>query len=176
MNGCLITPEYLELNRQLHENEHYGTGGFRRVPDVMALALRVDAKTILDYGCGKSTLKRCLTMPLREYDPAIPGKDSPPMPADVVVCTDVLEHVEPECLEDVIKDIHRLSMKAAYIVVHTTPAQKVLADGRNAHLIQEKEDWWAERLKPYFDVMVKMSNDKESAFVLTPRNEVLANG
>lgn len=170
--GCLITTEYLSLNRQLHENEHYGTGGYRRVPDVMALALKVDAKTILDYGCGKSTLKKSLTMPVREYDPAIPGKDSPPMPADMVVCTDVLEHVEPECLEEVIRDIRRLSLKATYVVVHTTPAQKTLADGRNAHLIQEKEDWWAERLGRYFDISIKKSNDRESAFVLIPKGDL----
>ena len=31
--------------------------------------------------------------------------------------------------------------------IDTQPANKILTDGRNAHLIIENEDWWRERLQ-----------------------------
>lgn len=166
--GRLITPEYLELNRQLHATGHYGLKGVNYVPDVMQLAIQSEAKTILDYGCGRGTLKRNLTLPVREYDPAIPGKDHLPQPADLVVCTDVLEHVEPDCLEAVLEHLRSLTLKFCYAVVHLTPARKFLADGRNAHLIQESAEWWKERLENHFDILTAQSVEKEACFVMRP--------
>jgi 2-polyprenyl-3-methyl-5-hydroxy-6-metoxy-1,4-benzoquinol methylase len=167
--GCLITPEYVELNRKLHEGGEYGRSGSWRVPDVIQLAVQSDAKTILDYGCGQGYLKKNLTMPVREYDPAIAGKDSLPSPADLVVCTDVLEHVEPECLDSVLEHLQALTLKICFVLVHLTPAKKVLADGRNAHLIQKPPEWWEKKLGEYFDVISKADGDRESAFVLVAR-------
>jgi hypothetical protein len=37
-------------------------------------------------------------------------------------------------------------------VIHTGPAAKTLADGRNAHLIQEGADWWKAHLASFFTV------------------------
>jgi hypothetical protein len=33
------------------------------------------------------------------------------------------------------------------------PAAKILADGRNAHLIQRPSSWWLQRLSTRFDVL-----------------------
>lgn len=90
---------------------------------------------------------------VREYDPAIPGKDARPEPADLVVCTDVLEHVEPECIQSVVDDIHDLTLKCVYLAIHTGPAIKTLQDGRNAHLIQEGPVIWLIRLGSSWDIM-----------------------
>jgi hypothetical protein len=72
------------------------------------------------------------------------------MPADVVVCNDVLEHVEPEHLDEVLKHMASLAKKAIVLTVATVPAVKTLADGRNAHLIVENARWWYTKLEPYF--------------------------
>jgi 2-polyprenyl-3-methyl-5-hydroxy-6-metoxy-1,4-benzoquinol methylase len=68
--------------------------------------------------------------------------DAAPEPHDIVACTDVLEHIEPDCLDDVLKDIRRCTKKVAFLLIATRPAIKVLADGRNAHLIQQPYTWW----------------------------------
>lgn len=170
--GGLISPEYVEMNKAMHSKGDYGIKGVARVSDVIQLAVQSDSRTILDYGCGRGTLKRNMTLPVREYDPAIPGKDSLPSPADLVVCGDVLEHVEPECLEAVLKHLQSLTRKICFAVIHLTPAKKVLPDGRNAHLIQEDEHWWAERLSKYFDINQMQGSKavKEVAFVLVPKH------
>ena len=59
-----------------------------------------------------------------------------------MTCTDVLEHIEPECLEHVLDDLQRLTRKVAFLNIATRPAKKILADGRNAHLIQQQLPFW----------------------------------
>jgi len=47
-------------------------------------------------------------------------------------------------------DLHKLSKKATYLVISTRPASKILADGRNAHLIVKPADWWVEKINSVF--------------------------
>jgi len=139
----LITDQYRELNAQLHTtNPQYGVSSSKWAPVVAGLADQIGTRDILDYGCGKGLLKTTLGWPIREYDPSIPGKDAPPEPADFLTCTDVLEHIEPECLEHVLNDLQRLTRKIAFLNIATRPAKKILADGRNAHLIQQQLPFW----------------------------------
>lgn len=110
----------------------------------------MSVSSILDYGCGAGTLGTALKaqawpFDFREYDPAVPGKDAMPRPADLVVCTDVLEHIERDRLDTVLGHIRALSMQGTFLVISTVPAHKSLPDGRNAHLIVESPDWWRER-------------------------------
>lgn len=176
----LITDDYKTLNEKLHtENKHYGTSGHKWATAVMGFTKHIDSKDILDYGCGKSTLAQNLPFPIKQYDPAIPKFADAPEAADLVVCTDVLEHIEPECIDAVLEDICRLTKQLAFLVIANRPAKKILEDGRNAHLIQENEKWWLERLLPLFHVLQFSSSTLaidpnnsgilEYAFVLSPR-------
>ncbi len=149
----LISDEYRKLNAQLHnENLAYGVGGAKHAETVKRLVTDTKAESVLDYGCGKSYLSKALPFPIWEYDPAIPGKDAPPRPADLVVCTDVLEHIEPDYLTHVLGDLARCVKKIGYFVIYTQAAKKQLPDGRNTHLIQEGKEWWTERLRQHFTV------------------------
>lgn len=149
----LITPAYRDLNTQLHSsNVAYGTSSARWVELVQDLKAKTGAVTLLDYGCGKGLLKEGLGFPIAEYDPCIPGKDSPPDPAELVICTDVLEHIEPDCLDDVLNDLKRVTLNTIFLTVATRPAKKTLADGRNAHLIQQPWSWWEPKLSERFTI------------------------
>ena len=150
----LITDEYRKLNERLHEtNKHYGASGHRWAAQIQSLAKMVGTTDILDYGCGKSTLAQNLPFNIKQYDPAIPKYSALPDAADMVVCTDVLEHIEPECIENVLRDICRLTKTMAFIVIANRPAKKTLEDGRNAHLIQENEMWWLGHYLPLFHLL-----------------------
>jgi len=145
----LFTPAYLETQRLLHaEPRGYGGKGDKWAPAVRVLVDRYGATSVLDYGCGQGSLLTALRlepMPgvrLAEYDPAIAAKAARPSFADLVVCTDVLEHVEPDCLPAVLRHLGELARKAIFLVVATRPSNKTLTDGRNAHLILENDTWW----------------------------------
>lgn len=149
----LISSTYKGLNTKLHrENLAYGVGGGRHMKTVVQLVNNTGIRSVLDYGCGKGYLAKSLDFPIWEYDPAIPGKDESPRAAELVVCTGTLEHVEPEKLEFVLADLRKLTKKIGFFVIHTGPAVKHLADGRNTHQIQKGKDWWRERLEPYFTI------------------------
>lgn len=149
----LISAGYAALNAQLHrENVAYGVGGGKHAAIVRKLADSIKSRSVLDYGCGKGYLAKALDFPIWEYDPAIPGKDQSPRAADLVVCTDVLEHIEPDKLAFVLADLRRCVRKLGYFVIHTGPAGKTLPDGRNTHLIQRDKAWWRKTLGKFFQV------------------------
>jgi len=169
----LITDAYLELNRHLHKHGVYGVYGSRWAAKVMSMRERLDCETALDYGCGKGTLRVSLGSPewMREYDPAIEGKETA-VKSDLIVCTDVLEHIEPGCLESVLKHIARKTGRYAFLNIATRPAQKTLADGRNAHLIVEQAPWWEERIAPYFHIKEFDVRDGEISLLVSPQKEI----
>jgi hypothetical protein len=169
-----ITDDYAKLNRELHASHaEYGSFSWRHADKVLALREETESVTVLDYGCGKGALREALGRPdwMREYDPAIPGKDARPEIADLVVCTDVLEHIEPELLDNVLTHIVRVTGKAAFLLIATRPALKTLADGSNAHKIIENAAWWREKLEKFFFIMEFVSsqaNGGEISAVVSP--------
>lgn len=155
----LISPKYCDLQRELHARPNgYGGKGDKWAQAVRDLVAEYDAHSILDYGAGEGALKKALVprlpaVRIDEYDPAVKGKDTQPggrnFPldfADLVVCTDMLEHCEPDKLTTNLALIKTLARKAVFVVIATRPSNKTMADGRNAHLILEDADWWEDRM------------------------------
>lgn len=153
MDG-LISDEYRQQNAGLHEvDEQYGAGAWRKAAAILEIFHHGHYQTLLDYGCGKGTLKDALPeIEIIEYDPAIPGKDALPEPADMVACLDVLEHIEPDRLDEVLQHLASLARHEMFFTISTRPAHKNLPDGRNAHLIVQDAEWWADRLEKYFQI------------------------
>lgn len=149
----LISSEYRQLNEELHDRESsYGTGAGHVASLCIRQCAALGLTKILDYGCGKGVLSKPLRdagLEVVEYDPAIPGKDSLPEPQEFVACIDVLEHIEPDYLENVLAHIARLATNYMLYVIDNRPAKKVLSDGRNAHLIVQEPDWWVSKLKKH---------------------------
>ena len=161
----LISDEYMRLNKTLHEEEEsYGISARHHIVSIRTVLRDMGLKTILDYGCGKGLLRQKFGPMVREYDPAIEGKDSPPEPAELVCCIDVLEHIEPECLDDVLDHIKSLTETAAYFSIACGPAMKTLSDGRNAHLVQEPVRWWLPKLMERFDIHSFQSSEDRTQF------------
>ena len=158
----LISPSYRAINIKLHEEASYGTSGRLHCKDVDEFAAWLGVKTILDYGCGKRFLGFYLMAhgwKVENYDPGIPYLSKSPEPADLVTCTDVLEHIEPEHLDAVLDDIKRLARMAVYFAISTRESRRILPDGRNAHLIVQTERWWLEQLKTRWMLRKRMVDD-----------------
>ena len=111
-------------------------------------------------------MAKILPFPIWEFDPAIAVKEQTPKPADVVVCTDVLEHVEPDYLDAVLVDLRRVTKVCLFVAISTKPANKNLSDGRNAHLIVESADWWVARLSKLFVVTQRVDSPTEVQLLL----------
>lgn len=148
----LVTPEYQALLTQMHANTPWGTKGHKHVQDVMSFCSSLSAKSILDYGCGQQALKKALkeidpNIDVRGYDVGISELSCLPDRADLVVSTDVFEHIEPSFLDNVIEHTFSLAELGVYHHIALTPAKRKLPDGRNAHLIIEPTEWWISRFQ-----------------------------
>lgn len=152
----VITDAYRELQQELHKNPDYGRASMFFAPMVKQIIEKAETKSLSDYGAGKKVLWECLGRPENyyPYDPAFPEYGEPKS-ADLVVCIDVLEHIEPELLDNVLDDLRRITTNLAFFTIHLGPAKKTLKDGRNAHLIQESVDWWKEKLNKFEIIQVQ---------------------
>lgn len=151
----LISDKYLDQQLKLHANPNYGSMSIKRAPEVAWLYEWLSCRGILDYGAGKRKLYTGLKKAGYEgwygaYDPAVLEiRDIPTgwEKADFLVCIDVLEHIEPELLDNVLDHMEKYTNNHVFITVATGPAKKVLVDGRNAHLIQKDYEWWKPHLE-----------------------------
>ena len=116
--------------------------------------------TILDYGCGKAKFHPILfnnrKLPgspmginITSYDPAVPQfSNKPTGQYELVLCIDVMEHVQEDKVEEVLKDIFSYGNKV-FLTITCYPATQVLTNGKNAHYTIKDPDWWKEKLRPY---------------------------
>lgn len=153
----LITDDYLKLNKQLHEeNKSYGANGSRWAKHLSNLIHVSGVKTILDYGCGKGSLYFSLKDMVKEYqnyDPCVEEFSKEPHSAQLVICTDVMEHIEPELTDNVLADINSKCENVVFFNISLKPAVKTLPDGRNTHINLRHINWWVRKLICYFEVL-----------------------
>jgi hypothetical protein len=155
----LISDDYRRLQQELHGDPLYGVASVKYAPLVADYIRRNKIKVVLDYGAGKGRLGEELDwlvpweLDMRRYDPGVPQFATPALPAPFVACIDVLEHVEPQLLPNVLDDLKRVTEQTGLFTVHTGPAGRVLADGRNAHLIQQPARWWLPQLMERFELV-----------------------
>ena len=156
------TENYKAMQKELHAAGNYGVTGKTYVPSIFhaicQLYKRHGSVSVLDYGAaGGGTMeavKEHLFLPpdveSRCYDPFVDEFAAEPAPADLLLCTDVLEHVEPECTKAVLDHIAALTRRMAIFAISLQPARKKLSDGRNAHINLPGQEFWLRELKKRF--------------------------
>jgi len=117
-------------------------------------------KTILDYGCGKAKFHSILFnnkkipgspmgINITSYDPAVAQfSNKPTGQYDLVLCIDVMEHVQEDKVDEVLKDIFTYSNKV-FLTITCYAATQILTNGKNAHYTVREPNWWKEKLKAY---------------------------
>lgn len=156
-----LTKEYEDQLKQLHRergarNHKWGSTSARNFGDEIRKFVdgNKHIKSVLDFGSGQGGMKAYLTetsikwgeYEFVEYDPGVPGVDAlPTQTFDLIISSDVLEHVEPEQIEETIAWMQAHSSRFLYHHIACDPAGITLPDGRNVHLITEKLDWWMEK-------------------------------
>ena len=162
-----IKEYYIGQYKELHANKVYGVSSKHLAGAISPLVRQFDS--ILDYGCGQSEFIDL--MPNKEkhrYDPAIPKYQEQPDPSDVdvVTCLDVMEHVPEAAVEEVLKDIYRLSDKAVFVISLVEAAAR-LPNGENAHTTVKPAKWWTERILKVFGATKKHRHKRNGILFLT---------
>jgi hypothetical protein len=137
------------------------------VPTLMSLVKENNCKTLLDYGCGKAIpydKDRCKEVDLRHpiqklcnlksfdlYDPAYEKYTTlPNKKYDIVVCTDVLEHIAEQDIDYVLTEILSRSKKIVFLNISCQPALKHFKEGKfkgkNVHISVFDPSWWGHKI------------------------------
>jgi len=156
----MITDEYRKTLLEMHSGSDWGDSGGQIAGDTIASFLKSfpKIKTILDYGCGKGTLKNWVEdsgITGREwtlYDPGVEKWATKPKgPFDLVITTDVLEHVEEEHLGEVIDDLNALTSKYLYSEIACYLTRNAFQSGpykgQDLHINLKAPDEWMIRLE-----------------------------
>lgn len=155
----LLGAEYKKQLNQLHSAGVFNNG--RAAYEIVRRFLSIyNPSSILDFGCGHGELIRVIaenhpSARLYGYDPGNKDYQSfPDVVVDSLVSTDVLEHIEPNFLDDTLSRIEKTFSKYAFFRIACYPAMKSLPDGRNAHLIVENPDWWRKKILSNMGVVI----------------------
>ena len=137
------------------------------VPTLINVTKENNCKTLLDYGCGKAIpydKDRCKEVGLRNpvqelcniesfdlYDPAYEKyAELPDKKYDIVVCTDVLEHIAEQDIDYVLTQILSRSNKVVFLNISCRPAVKHFKEGKfkgkNVHISVFDPSWWGHKI------------------------------
>lgn len=174
--------EYAGYYKQLHNQGHFSGGSLKKeyIPQIKHLVEETRSKTLLDYGCGKADHYRLYKINrafgikdenVSYYDPGVKAFEVlPEGQFDGVICTDVLEHIPEDLIDETLQIIFSKCTKFAFLVIHCGLADKILPNGENAHITIKPPKWWKEKVLQYKqDQMVQLK------FVIpeNPRKNVL---
>ena len=154
----MITEEYRKELLELHKASWGTTGGVYSGDTVVEFIKAFpDIKTILDYGCGEGSLKKWVEeagitdKEWYQYDPGVEEFSLCPAGRfDLVITTDVLEHVEEDHIDSVIDDLNYLTKKYLFNEVACYLARRNFQsgpyEGKDLHISLKAPDDWMLRL------------------------------
>ena len=138
-----------------------GTALLKHIPEIAQLARENHCESILDFGCGKALFwnsplwKPIFNQSIKKltlHDPYIAKYSKNPLDGprhDMVVCTDVMEHVPEEDTDEFLKTLFKCARRLVFMNISTVPARKTFKDGTNLHINLKTEKEWIELINKH---------------------------
>ena len=173
----LISEEYKKQITEYHNSRPWG-GAVRGNSMMLNKYMMISgAKTILDYGAGRSDLLKEMNAQypnrqyiINEYEPGRPELAGDPPASDAVVSFDVMEHIEPNKVDNVIKHIYEKCNMWTYHKICLRAATGAFpGTEQNLHLTIKDGPWWLEKFSKYFIFLETLMNTGYVHFLAIPK-------
>lgn len=173
-NNLISDDKYAAMYSQIHSsNSSYGSTSIDFLNEARVIIDYLQPKSVLDFGCGKGALLNKLqelypNILFYGYDPSIKGKEIIPVEkVDLVINTDVLEHIPENIIPNVLKKMSSLSDNV-FFALHHALATAILPNGENAHITVKPKEWYGEILSNYFKIVNQYNGKFDyTSFALT---------
>lgn len=149
----MISDSYKEQLQNFHKSKKTFLNSNSKYIDIKKFVEQYDPKSIIDFGCAQGKLIEelkkdfPLITTIDGYDPGVEEfQELKELTYECLISNDVIEHIEPEYLENTLRLIDNLFYRSAWLIIACYPAKKKLPDGRNAHLIIEPPSFWEEAI------------------------------
>lgn len=169
--------DYIKQYELLYKiKKNYGKTSIKLYDMLEKIINDLNILSVLDYGCGKSKLldliKKNKKIKIYRYDPAIKKYSTlTKNKTDLVICTDVLQHVPLYDLDRVLKEI---KSKGIYILfyIKCTNHKTKLPNKTYANCTVYDKKWWLEKLSNYYDDIkeIKISDLTSVCFIMKGEN------
>ena len=150
----------LSLHKKIHDSDPKAFPGslalHKHIPSIRNVVSSMKLSSVCDYGCGKAYGWRdshyMTKLGLKElflYDPGVVKfSEYPSKKYDMVICTDVLEHIPEDSIDTVLSNIFSIAKKFVFLSISTVPARRMLdkENGINAHLCVQNKEWWIRKI------------------------------
>lgn len=142
-------------------NKDWGQTVKTKVFDIECFATDNACRTMLDFGSGAGILSQKLKekFNITEYDVGIVGKNIlPDDNFDITVCVDVMEHVEPNYINQTLDWIRLHTSKVAFFTICCIPSKGHFANGSNLHKTVCPPEYWLGKLSSRFSHVIYHGN------------------
>lgn len=152
MDKNFIENEY----KAMHDKKKFSGSSLERyLTEIKHLIKKYDCKTLLDYGCGKAVHHKKPLIDTTLYDPYYsPYSKKPDGTFDMVICTDVMEHIPEEEVGQILAQLINYTDRVLFLAISTVPAKKTFSNGVNVHLTIKPKEWWESMLSCAKDIEI----------------------
>jgi len=168
----ITNQDHIKQYEEVHSNQEiYGQSSLLFKDQISLIIKTFKPKSILDYGCGKGKLMESISKEHPEikcynYDPSICKFSTIPIDhVDMIINTDVLEHIPEEDIDDVLQHISSLC-NYAYFNLHHGLAACILPNGENAHCTVKPREWYYEKMTKYFTELTSLEGRNSIASII----------
>lgn len=152
----------------------YGASSKKLFDKILTIVNEYKPKSMLDYGCGKSPLAVMLFdathIPCYKYDPVFEEYCIIPInKVDLVICTDVLQHIPESELDENLKEISNLG-NLCYYKIKCTDHPTRFPNGEPTNCTIYNKYWWKGELLKYYCFIEELYCEDETSVIFLAKN------
>lgn len=172
-----MNKKLIEQYKLLYEiKPTYGASSQKIFDKVLEVIKEYNPKSILDYGCGRSALIDMIyastNIAVYRYDPVFAEYNKlPTTKVDFVICTDVLQHIPENELDENLKEIASAG-DVCYFKIKCCDHPTTFPNGEPTNCTVHDKYWWNNILKKFYKSIKELQCNDDTSVVFVAKSKL----